>query len=97
MPLAKMSLLDRNIIKLNKVVEAQEEFLQRSDLIMMCIERFLDKIKIDLTVRFVKYIELEHAGIMDGIFKRVDSFFTDQLKDAAQAEFEWRRDWNYYY
>ena len=72
-----MSPVDRNIIKMNKAIQAQEEFLQRSDLIMMCIERFFDKIKIDLTVRFVKFIELDHAGIMDGIFNRVDSFFTD--------------------
>ena len=96
-PMSQMSPVDRNIIKMKKAIQAQEEFHQRSDLIMMCIERFFDKIKIDLTVRFVKFIELDHAGIMDGIFNQVDNFFTDQLSDAAQSEFEWRRDWNYYY
>ena len=56
MPLSRMSPMDRNTIKMNKVVEEYEEFRQRSDLIMMCIERFLEKIKIDLTVKYTKHI-----------------------------------------
>jgi len=70
-----MSPLERNRLKMLKAVENGEEFAQRSSLIKMCIERFLDKIKIDLTVRFTKYIELDHSAIMSSIFGKVDSFF----------------------
>lgn len=96
MPVSRMSPMDRNTIKMNKVVEEYEEFRQRSDLIMMCIERFLEKMKIDLTVKYTKHIQLDHFAIMDSIFRGVDSFFSDQIKDGEHAEFEWHKEWRHY-
>ena len=91
-----MSLIDRNIIKLNTALDAHEEFGQRADLIMMCIERFIEKIKIDLTVRFTKHIQLDHFAIMDKIFRSVDSFYIEGLKSGEHAEFEWQKEWRHY-
>ena len=49
---------------------------------MECIQNFIDKVKIDLTVRFTKHIQLNHFSIMDGIFRGVNSFFDESLKEA---------------
>ena len=67
---------------MNAAVEGLAEFSQRTDLIMECIQNFIDKVKIDLTVRFTKHIQLDHFSIMDGIFKGVNSFFDESLKEA---------------
>ena len=56
LPMSKMSAMDRNSVKMNKVVEAYDEFRERNNLMMMCIERFMEKLKIDLTVRYTKHI-----------------------------------------
>ena len=96
LPMSKMSAMDRNSVKMNKVVEAYDEFRERNNLMMMCIERFMEKLKIDLTVRYTKHIQLDHFAIMDSIFRNVDSFFADQIKEGEHAEFEWHKEWRQY-
>jgi len=60
---------------------------------MECIQRFLDKVKIDLTVRFTKHIQLNHFNLMDGIFRGANSFLAESLKEAAHNEFESEKEW----
>ena len=95
-PLKQLPVLDRNRAKLVKVTEAFAEFTQRTQLIMECIQNFIEKIKIDLTVRFTKHISLDHFAIMDGIFRGVERTFEEAVKEGAHAEFEWRKSWRQY-
>ena len=64
---------------------------------MECITRFIEKVRIDLTVRFTKHIELTHFQIMDNMFKGVEGFFHDSVRDSAHNEFEWKKEWRQYY
>ena len=59
-PLSKLNKDERNQIKLQQAIEGVTEFNERSSLIIECIERFIAKIKIDLTVRHTKHIQINH-------------------------------------
>ena len=64
---------------------------------MECIQRFMDKLKIDLTVRFTKHIQLNHFSMMDSVFRKVNNFLEEDLRDAAHNEFESEKEWRLYY
>lgn len=64
---------------------------------MECMLKFIEKVKIDLTVRFTKHLTLSHYGIMDNIFKNVEGFFDESVKSAAHYEFETNKEYREYY